>query len=67
MARKCPLISRDSYGFTINLGRRVGVNFRTMLGADDRNYLVIIGWYPRTWRLLGYWRASIRVPRRSLA
>ena len=64
--RKFPLIELAyrrtiGAGVVINLTGYFGANFRVMRGSDDKRYLCVIAWYPRTRRLLGYKQASCRI------
>ena len=64
--RKYPLIDRAyrhtaGGGVAINLTRYFGASFRVMSGSDDKRYLCVIAWYPRSRKLLGYKQASCRI------
>lgn len=51
---------KHTAGVALHLTSFFGVNVRRMRGSDDCTYLVVIGWYPRSWARLGYWQFSCR-------
>ena len=64
--RKVPLIDLAyrhtiGAGIAVNLTAYFGASFRVMRGSDDKRYLCIIAWYPRSRRALAYKQASCRI------